>query len=511
MNPFDSRFSSKSDTLPDNANIVIVGGGLSGLEVAKELDSLGAAGILVLEAGPTGDLAHINSVNDVDTALRLWLDPNADKHFWCPWTSKSEPHFSSISASGLKRRLGGRSLCWHGVTLPIEPWALCEPWWPRAIIDDLTKLWHGGPSLYARVSADLEAWRTEKTSPSVGPPPLTIGQYKLSMTPQAVRNVVSNKGQLWEAYSPLHYWLSDEGDRRLRRSASTVILPEIEVLGIKVGSGRATGVTVRPWSSSISHEIKCNAVVLTAGTIENTRLAIQALSTTGAVENTCLGGLVDHIVQGFVVTMNPACLPQDFVELGTLDSFYFTHCANHSRSNLFARMSNNQSGAFVLDVWVLGEQLPSSQGVVQCDPTGDEPWKVFVQASLAVSDQDVLEAQRDELQSFWTAFCNMINRPSTILEFHDFDAPKRTLIDVLPGLESAPSGMGPITWSGPLGSEYHEGCTLPLGVLLNETHEFMNIKSLFAGGPSTFPRMGAANPSMTSLALARRLAAFLPG
>ncbi len=509
MNLIGSQRFLKLDTLPDSANIVIVGGGLVGLEVAKELDHLGASGVLVLEAGPAEDLSHANAVNDANTALRLWLNPTTDKYFWLPWTSKSEPHFSD--AACLKRRLGGRSLYWHGVILPIEHWALCEPWWPRAIIDDLIGSWRGGPSLYAQVSTDLEAWRTIGTSPSIDVPPLTIGHYKFSMTPQATRSIMSDRGQRWEAYSPVSYWSSSERNGMLRHSASSLILSDAEVLGIKVDGGRATGVIVRSGSSSVSKEIRCNAVVLTAGTIENTRLAIQALSEVGAIKDPCLDGLVDHIAQGFVVTLDPACLSGDIADLGAFERFYFTHCADHSRSNLFVRMLNNQAGAFVVDVWTMGEQLPSTQGVVQCVPVEDQPWKVFVQTSLAASDREVINAQRDELQSFWTALCGVIDRPSSILEFLDFDAPARTLSEVLPGLESTPSGIGPITWSGPLGSEHHEGCTLPLGVLLNNAHEFVHVKSLFAGGQSTFPRVGAANPSLTSLALAKRLAAFLPG
>ncbi|HGH0635656.1 TPA: GMC family oxidoreductase, partial [Yersinia enterocolitica] len=51
--------------------------------------------------------------------------------------------------------------------------------------------------------------------------------------------------------------------------------------------------------------------------------------------------------------------------------------------------------------------------------------------------------------------------------------------------------------------------TLPLGEILNDNHEFNQINNLFAIGPSTFPRPGAANPSLTTLALSRRLAYIL--
>src|SRR5262245_49023479 len=157
------------------ADVIVVGGGLAGLEVAKELDRRGAGDVVVLEAGPGDDLAHVNVANDAETALRLWAEPASDKHFWRPWSSRSTPHYDGVA--GLRRRVGGRSLYWHGVVLPLEPWALCEPWWPASVVSDLTESWQGGPSLYARVRADLDAWCGD---PPDAPQVLDIGGHRLA-------------------------------------------------------------------------------------------------------------------------------------------------------------------------------------------------------------------------------------------------------------------------------------------------------------------------------------------
>ena len=45
--------------------------------------------------------------------------------------------------------------------------------------------------------------------------------------------------------------------------------------------------------------------------------------------------------------------------------------------------------------------------------------------------------------------------------------------------------------------------------VLSADLEFTELPGLFALGPACFPRMGAANPALTVLALARRLAAHL--
>src|SRR5437773_9953625 len=132
--------------------ILIIGGGLTGLQLAKDLTDRGEDGVLLLEAGPRDDLRHINRTHDPATALGMWVEPRRDPYFWRPWQSKTEPHYSGTA--GLRRRLGGRSLYWHGVTLRLEPWALCEPWWPAEIIRDLTESWRGGASLYDQVGAE---------------------------------------------------------------------------------------------------------------------------------------------------------------------------------------------------------------------------------------------------------------------------------------------------------------------------------------------------------------------
>lgn len=83
------------------------------------------------------------------------------------------------------------------------------------------------------------------------------------------------------------------------------------------------------------------------------------------------------------------------------------------------------------------------------------------------------------------------------------------LEDVLPVLDTLEPRPEPIAWSGPLGSEYHESGTLPLGDVVDDDLAVRGITGLYAAGPCVYPRQGAANPSLTTLALSRRLAAHL--
>jgi hypothetical protein len=131
---------------PDCADVLVAGGGMSGLELAKHLDHPLGPRTVVLEAGPGTDLLHVNAAHAAPLALRKWLQPSTDEFFWRPWVTASAPHYGLTA--GLRRRVGGRSLYWHGVSLPLEDWALCEPYWPASVVTDLTTSCAGEAPLY---------------------------------------------------------------------------------------------------------------------------------------------------------------------------------------------------------------------------------------------------------------------------------------------------------------------------------------------------------------------------
>lgn len=61
-----------------------------------------------------------------------------------------------------------------------------------------------------------------------------------------------------------------------------------------------------------------------------------------------------------------------------------------------------------------------------------------------------------------------------------------------------------------VGTTHHEAGTLFMGTAGNSTTDlfgkYHNISNAYAVGPSVFPTLGSANPSLTALALARRTA-----
>jgi len=469
---------------------------MSGLELARHLDLPSGPRTVVVEAGPGSDLLHVNAAYSPRIALRKWLQPSTDEFFWRPWDTASPPHYGLTA--GLRRRIGGRSLYWHGVSLPLEDWALREPYWPAIVVNDLTTSWAGGPPLYDQVRADLAAWCGRPLTGST--PPVTIGRFSFLPTPQAIRPYPVGGGPRWEAYSPASYWADGPG----RDSATVQVCCGLEVQAVQVRGGRAGGLVVRD-DAGRTRLLIASTVVLAAGTIENTRLGLQALRDAGVPGSRIRPGMADHLVHGVVGVLAADAVPREILTLAEQDTFLYSPCPR-DRSNLFLRISLNCANAVVFDAWAMGEQRPGDSCTVECVGDNGEPWRTVVHAGLSAADAEVVRAQRDRLAELWAGFSRLLGREPAPPEFPDFDKPSCMLEDVLPALETMEVRAEPLAWSGPLGSEYHEAGTLPIGEILDEDLQFYSVPGLYASGPCTFPRPGAANPSLTNLALSRRLA-----
>lgn len=489
---------------PAAARTVVVGAGLAGLELVNELARQGCDGVLLIEAGQAADLRHVNLAHDPQTALRLWLDSTTDPAFTRPWTSLTPPHYSG--SSGVRQRLGGRALYWYGVTLPIEEWALAEPWWPRAVVRDLRESWCGGPSLYERISKRLHAWTHRElpgSAPAPHPPEARVGTLLLRPTPMA-RRVGTGGG--WYAYSALDDWRDPVTGAWDAAPPGVRLLTGTEVVQVRVDDGRACGVTVR-LPDGTPHEIAAEHVVLCAGTLQSSRLALQALDDAGSGAAT-LPGLADHIVQGVFLRLAGEQARRLSTVLTT--GSYYAPCAPDTRSNLFVDVhEQDPDGSVVVEIRAMGEQRDQGTSWVSCTSGGQRPWPVTVHSRPSDADRALLAAQREAITECYLQLCRATGLGERELVFADYEHPVRGNDFALPeNLATALPGA-PVTWSNQLGTEDHEGGTLALGGVLDEDHEFRAVPRLYAAGPATFPRLGAANPTLTTLALAHRLAALL--
>ncbi|WP_145558636.1 GMC family oxidoreductase [Yersinia mollaretii] len=500
MNIVDDNTLNNSHHIPSEINILILGAGMSGLELAKHLNHRAVKNVVVIDVGPMADGCHINAGDEYQHADKFWKNEESDKYAFRSWRSLSEPHFSKGSC--LRRRVGGRSLYWHGVILPIEADAL--KFWPPQIVCDLTETWLGGPPLYTQVESEILVWAEKSYDVDYS---FQLADFNFKITPQATRNIDSS--DRWEAYSPLSYWRE--------AGPSETILPIIsgyEAIAIMISNGHCIGVKLRNIESNEVHHVLADKCVLALGTIENSRLAAQALYDSGHLIEKKITGLVDHIVQGFNVTLEHHAAPMMFRELIEThpDTIFFSHSLSGERFNLFFTLSQSDFGV-ELEAWTMGEQIPSINGYIKVERDDDEAIPLSISSHLSNEDNILIHKEQDELNIFWHEICQQIKIPFSPLAFDGgFSVHARTMGDVYDEFHSPLRAVDyhvPATWISPLGTENHESSTLPLGGILNERSEFKNINNLYAVGPCTFPRPGAANPSLTTLALSRRLAYIL--
>lgn len=495
--------------IPKHVDVAIVGGGFTGLQFAAELWAAGVSSVMIIEAGPLDGVIHNNLAYDGKEAEELWLCTKRDRHFWRPWRSVTPPHFSG--RAGLRRLLGGRSLYWQGITIPIENWALQEPWWPKDIVDILTRSWRKGASLYQQVVEDINCWRILPAS-TAKPTEFSqeffqaLGLHGATVAPAMVRHHYIGGGEIRvAAYSPIELFSEN--------LENSVALPKLScetmVGGILLAGNRVRGLRLINPSSGALSDISCEYAILAAGTIENTRIALQ---TKFDLHNSLpiARGLVDHIVQGFVVRVAGKDIDKNLMDGIQPGPIYHIYSDEQLRSNFFMAISRDNNCDLTIDVWTMGEQMPHSCNYVVCKPTANWPWATRVKSDLVDSDNLVLRGQQMVCNEIWNKIQTLLGQKGPDLEFLDFNGSKETLLHAS---RRARNGdleyYEPLTWASPLGTVDHEGGTLPYGHTLNSDGEFHEIKNLYAIGACSFPRLGAANPALTNLALVRNVASGL--
>lgn len=467
--------------MTSRARTVVIGAGLTGLVTAQRLSAAGVDVLLVEGGGPSPLLHEAEGAPIVGR--------------WRNWTSRRP--YAFLDGSGIKPRLGGRSLCWHGVLLRVDETVLGDQRWPRTVTHDLLSEWDRGPALYDAVEAHLESWSGKGLRDwwlDHSGRCLPLLSERLEVDLRMVNKAVQFRGRdtsgnlMWRAYSPLF----EAGGPRLARQTRTKTV----ACDIVVSGGSSRGVQIA--GEQGVETLEADSVVLAAGTMENTRLAGAALiRATGQIP--IFDNLMDHVVQGAIVSMSAADGEKLLLESGA--QLHALHSDLQTYANYFVELPDAPPGRLLIDIWSMGEH--HSRGHVRVPATPGSG--VEIDFSFDEVDAERRVAQQGVIRAFVTRLSAVAGATSTVVDFPTPENAARTLDDAIAAARAVATGTQAFGYMCPIGSSDHEAGTLALGgPLIDEWGEVRSIKNLYVVGPCTFPRAGAANPSLTAIALTWR-------
>ena len=460
-------------------DVAIVGSGLCGSEAFRLLGERSSLGIVMLEAGKNGGVDHVNSLKGGATVQELWLNPSTDPSFWTPWRSRSA-HFGETT--GLRSRLGGRSLYWHGVLMELEDWATDK--WPRSVVEQLRGSKRVEQSYYERVLNDVK-----RSGFSVdGRASLLVdfltcqGEEGFIAAPMYSRRWrVSPESSRWSSYSAIGRCLElarVEGERCLVYNRcwveDIVARGDAFMLSVQSPEGRKS--------------IMAGKVVLAGGAVENTRLASQLLDSHN--DQVVFPGLFDHMVVGALRRIKFTNFPSELRD--SMPIMAYRPSTVKRRFNVFvcfSPSSTENGDVFLLDTWAMIEQTRQKCNCIRVLEGTSE-----IVAGQSNEDQRLLNDARTELR-------RLVRTVSEAADLNKEPFYSVSVADLRSAISRATQSDECIDYCQLLGSVDHEGGTLPIGTITDDKCTLASVPNAVVLGPSTFPRMGASNPSFTSLAL----------
>ena len=434
-------------------DIIIIGGGLLGNWCARNLQrNYPTLTTTLIEEGSNLGLPLGQARNIV--SRQPFAQVTASTH-----------HRYFASRSGLHHVLGGRSLCWDAVVLPLEEYVLRDPKWPPPVANWLLE--YGYPEVLDTLSHHCDPQRL-----LVGPDQLQLlDNLTMNKIPRAIRP----DGQ---PYTPVL-----NANEALNPIPGTETILTRKVVGLQADRQSVTAITTSP--NGDVNTIIGKKAILAAGTLAN-GILMAALKRPS--HTTVFSGLIDHLVGGVLIAASA------LKEVGLPSELDYYHHIPSIPANIFLQWQRLEERRY-LDLWFMAESLPTPTRFLETNGTD-----ATVNYFLTQDDMAVIERCCRQLSMTLSGF---IDRRAQ-RELPDAQAILNTphFQDIIqkPQLHAAEIV---IPYFCHPGSVHHESSILPLaGIDLDvwgTAREFPNITVV---GSALLPRAGCANPTLTDLALA---------
>jgi choline dehydrogenase-like flavoprotein len=446
-----------------SAKIAVVGSGMAGLEAACHLVADDTE-VTIFEGGPSVRESHVDwdrNSYDGDDKVPHWRT-----HNWGDGTG------------GQRKLLGGRSLFYHGVMLPIEEWAL-QDWpetWQRRLTDK------GG--LYDATNQEIKKdflWfqRLEVLG--------GLEAFGFKSVPQAVK--LRPRGT--KVYTPLQEVL-----RRKREGALQITNGNVESLEQERGSWtiHATGA-----DGERSRYKGYDACVLAASAIGNIAILASSLDTQITTP------ITDHLSVGAILNV----AGDDPLVTAPFPRFWGGYLPDSDvRGNFFIQTlwqpnaADRERQHWRIDISaVLEQDLSHLESKVVAVPTKSGRADVIVEGKLSSDDY----VRIDQAKARIYEIAQQVSNPSR--EIHALDG-QDDYEETLASQLQRPLGTMAY-YAYPYGGFEHESSTHPIAgrgdFTVTNDLEVQELPGVFMAGPGNFPRAGAANPALTILALSRGL------
>lgn len=505
-------------------DVVVLGSGMYGAYCAEKIYREGeSAGlrVLVLEAGSFLVSEHVQNLARIglDAAGPITADPGTPRNVvWgLPWRSQT-------AFPGLAYCIGGRSLFWGGWSPRLTDADLAQ--WPSDLQTYLAETY---PSVEREIgtspdtdfiSGDLFVALTDALE-AAAPHVPTVDAIETA--PLAVQGSAPASGLFsFDKYSsaPILCDAIREAAARPDSTRRLFLVPRAHVLRLSSSGGLVTSIEVDVEGARRTLQLAPTAsVVVALGTIESTRLALESFPTPLIGRN-----LMAHLRSNTIFRVPreaiAAGLPSRLEAAAALVRGSTPQGRYHLQVTAAALEGTNPEAVMfrmIPDIDLLDHTLASQQSqwiVVTLRGIGE----MRPARNGASSWIDLSPYERDEF-GMRRAWVSLQASPDADQLWNAMDGAALALAARMANggpveyLKAGAWTATPYVQRDSLGTTHHESGTLFMGsgsdpaTSVTDTEGRLNhVGNVFAVGPSTFPQMGSANPSLTAFALARRTA-----